>query len=232
MVRSLSDPSRVTPLNAFPSVAHPSMSPGGNMVAVGNWRGDRTVVWDVHSGRVITELLPGQRTVAVAFSPAAGLLVTGSSGEYRFWQTGTWTEVLKVKRPERFSNLPGKIAFSPDGSLVALVMDQTSIQLLECPGLTVIANLHLDEPQSVTGICFGPEGRRLFLSSAANQIHVWNFAPIATELSRFSIGLEFAMRNWTGGPARRPELRTVTQAVWPTGPLPTMEAASAAGNSH
>ena len=101
MVRSLSDPGHLLPLNAFPSVAHPSMSPQGNMVAVGNWRGDRTVVWDGQSGQVITELLPGQRTVAAAFSPDGSLLATGSSGEYRFWQTGTWTEVLKVNHVAR-----------------------------------------------------------------------------------------------------------------------------------
>ncbi len=232
MVRSLADRTRVLLLNAFPTAAHPSVSRRGGMVAVGNWRGDRTVVWDGHTGRVITELLAGERTVAVEFSPSGNLLATGSSGEYRFWETETWNEVLQVKRPDRFSNLPGKLAFSPDGNLVALVLDQNSIRVLESPTLKTIANLRLDDPQSVTGICFGAEGDRLFLSSAANRVHIWSFAPIAAELSRFSIGLDFTARNWAGGQGLGTAAGEVTRSSWSTDRFPSLESSSLVGRQQ
>ena len=80
--------------DAFPGMSDVEVSPEGAWVAGGNWRGDRTQVWNATTGTVAARLLPGTSSVNVRFSPDGKWLATGSSDDYRLWHTGSWEQAL------------------------------------------------------------------------------------------------------------------------------------------
>lgn len=189
----------------FPVVrgaALPSLSRDAKWLAFGNWRGLKTMVWDRESGETVAELLPGVGSVSVAFSPDASRLITGSAEEYRIWDTGTWSELARLNRPPRFSNLPGKMAFSEDGSWLALALDPYRIQILSGRSGDPVATLQVASPRLWTELRLTPGERRLFASSSDHSIHVWEISLLLTELDRIGLGPGTAGRQFTGLPRR------------------------------
>jgi WD40 repeat protein len=169
-------------------MASPSLAPAARRLAFGNWRGNRTLVLE-QGGRIVAELLPGETSVAVGFSPDGRLLVTGTAREYRIWETEGWREIRRVPRPLRFSNLPGVSAYSADGRWLALVMDQNRIDLMPADGARRLVSLKLPDPRLISQIRFSPDGRRLLAASSVNRIHVWELSRMVAELERLGLGV-------------------------------------------
>lgn len=138
-----------------PGMVSPSLAPAASRLGFGNWRGNRTWVLD-EGGRTVTELLPGETSVAVGFSPDGSLLVTGTAREYRIWETQGWREIRRLPRPLRFSNLPGVSAYSADGRWLAMVMDQNRLDLVTADGSRRLASLKLPEPRLISQVRFSP----------------------------------------------------------------------------
>ncbi|MEJ2146763.1 MAG: serine/threonine-protein kinase [Acidobacteriota bacterium] len=194
------DPGRSNPvpLAGFPGMAHPSLTLGGTLVAAGNWRGDRTVIWNGRNGQILRTLLPGKPAVGVAFSPDGRWLVTGSSEEYRLWDTSSWTNQMRIHRPSRFSHLPGLMAFSDDGRLLAVVIDNRTIGLYDPQRKRPVLALQLPDPQAFSALRFSGDGRCLGASTTARRIHVWDIKAILEALH--PLGLDFGLaEQWPGG---------------------------------
>jgi len=203
LLQSSRGDSAPTRLTGFPGVAHLSLTERGQMVAAGNWRGDRTVIWNGKGGEIIQELLPGQTSVGVLFSPDGQWLATGSIDEYRLWSTQSWTSLMQVRRPTRFSHLPGLMAFDDSGEHLAMVIDSQTIGVYSQTLRRLLFTLKLQEPQGFSSIRFSGDGGRLAASTTANRIHIWNLSNIFRELTLS--GLDFGLaEEWTGGPSSLP----------------------------
>jgi hypothetical protein len=174
-------------LDAFPGMSDVEVSPEGAWVAGGNWRGDRTQVWNATTGAVAARLLPGTSSVNVRFSPDGRWLATGSSDDYRLWHTGSWEQALVVPRPLRFSDLPGQLDFSQDSRLLALQIDQTHISAVHVPSGEVAWQIEMPEPQAITGLRFSGDGRRLAAATSTNQILVWDLDKLQEALRSLEI---------------------------------------------
>jgi serine/threonine protein kinase/WD40 repeat protein len=188
ILQDLEGGEEVRRLSYFPGMASPSLAPAARRLAFGNWRGNRTLVLE-QGGRIVAELLPGETSVAVGFSPDGRLLVTGTAREYRIWETEGWREIRRVPRPLRFSNLPGVSAYSADGRWLALVMDQNRIDLMPADGARRLVSLKLPDPRLISQIRFSPDGRRLLAASSVNRIHVWELSRMVAELERLGLGV-------------------------------------------
>jgi WD40 repeat protein len=175
-------------LPGFQGMARLDVSPGGEWIAMGNWRGNRTEVWDVRTGREVATLLPGTESVNVRFSPDGRWLATGSSHDYRLWRTGLWTEAMRFERPKRFSHLPGTMDFSGDAGLLALMMDQSAIRIVHVSSGAEIATLRLGDPQAVVELRFSSDARRLAAATSTNQILIWELDRIRRKLH--TLGLD------------------------------------------
>ena len=142
-------PSTLHVINGFAGLSMLSVSPGGRWIAAGNWRGNQTQVWEAGTGKIVADLLPDTESVNVLFSPRGKWLVTGTSRDYRIWSVDSWKEAARFDRPERFSNLPGIMAFSPDDSLVAAAMTQSRIQIFHMDTGKLLLTLEPPGPQSI-----------------------------------------------------------------------------------
>jgi eukaryotic-like serine/threonine-protein kinase len=183
----LKEPSRNRQLEASRGSSQLALSPGGEWVAAGHWRGNQVSVWNTQSGELGTSLLRGSSTASAIFSPDSKWLVTGTSQDYRLWSVPSWREASKIERPPRFSNLPGRMAISADGTILAAVMDQRSVRLFRIGSGDVVATFESDEPQSITALCFSPNRELFAAATHANQIQIWDLGRIRNELRRVKL---------------------------------------------
>jgi hypothetical protein len=139
-------------------------------------------IWETERGKLIKHLPLG--TVAGGtFSPdGRWLAVAGGEGS-RVLTVGTWEEGPAIPR--------GKMAFSPDGSLLAVDPFQGAIRLLD--PATGREKVRLEDPSQDTTLwlSFTPDGTRLVVvADDGHAIHVWDLKRIREELVRLGLDWE------------------------------------------
>ena len=157
-----------------------ALSPDGRWVAAGSRLGSEIKVWDRATGRLLAQLpdsTAGAANACVAFSPDGRWLVTGAQGEYRFWQTGSWRLGRTIPR-DRLEEMPGLIAFAPDGQSMAITPSPRSVQLIQTATGRALANLSAPDPHEIRGLCFSPDGSQLAVATDDPAIQIWDLRPI------------------------------------------------------
>lgn len=155
-------------------------------------------------------VLPGTRA-EVAFSPDGRWLVTGTTAEYSFWDVASLGEVDPPSAPVRqlardgSQPLAGRMAFSPDGEVLALARSAQQVQLVNPATGTELATLTAPESYLISWLCFSPDGTRLAVATESQVIQYWDLRLIRRQLA--VMGLDWEMPPYPGAtePAdRRP----------------------------
>lgn len=165
--------------------------------------------------------------------------LVGQSAPIRVWDAGGSEErLLEVTQP---TIRPGPLAVSPDGQTVAIGWDNGkfslhSIQgpelarLEHCPEVVPPESGSWTDNDSVTGIAFSPDGKRLATAGMDGQIHLWDTA------SRTRVGT-LQNPDWTTELAFTPDnSRLVTRhaggiSVWDVAGETIVQSFSESGNS-
>ena len=147
-------------------------------------------VWNVRTGELAKEF-EGASAYA-SFSPDDKQLIISRHSDFSFYEVGSWR--LTRKLPREFCPYPGYVAYSPDGSIMALELSDAVISLVDSVTGRTLAKLedpHHDRPRW-TG--FTPDGRRLVVvAHYAKTIHV-------LELGRIRQQLEATGLDWDPSP--------------------------------
>jgi WD40 repeat protein len=152
IVRTLAEPGSDLILGPHPRVASIGLSPDGRWVASGTWQGEGVKVWDTtHGGKLAWERSGG--SAEVKFSPDGHWLLTAVEGEefYRFWRVGSWQAGHRIPK----MNAVGRMAFSPDGTLVAVRNPPEIVRLVHVPTERELGRLEAPHPASPV---VGPAG--------------------------------------------------------------------------
>ncbi|KAA3605470.1 MAG: hypothetical protein DWQ01_19305 [Planctomycetota bacterium] len=175
------------------------LSADGKWLGIGAWRGAGTIVWalkdaekasdgPLSEGAVIAERATSfhldESTLSLEFGPKAKYLAVGRPEAYHLYRMEDWQEVWQSRRPSPFSELPGSMAFSPDGRFLAVNYDQQRVQVLEVATGTSLGLLQAPDWTPLTRLRFGPEGRFLVAGTSANRIQRWNLVSAWEELHR------------------------------------------------
>src|SRR5262249_49172087 len=153
--------------------------------ASGSWHGERVRVWDLDTG-AHHDLLEENRMATVCFSGDDRWLVTGAIHEFCFWETGSWQLRRCVSREG--ASVPGAIAFAPSGGIVALPTAPSQIRFYDSNSFEELCRLELPNGEYVNSMAFLPDGSGFVaISSAADHIHVWDFALIRRQLARLHL---------------------------------------------
>ncbi len=173
-------------LGPHPHVSFISMSPDGKWVATGHWKGAGMKVWNAREGKPVKDF-PAAEAVNVCFSPDGHWLVAGTATEYSFWEVGSWRCVHRV--PRNRATLPGRMAFSPDGALLAITSSNQIVQLLDPVTAEEVATLASPDSLLISWLCFSRDGSRLAVAAENQGVQLWDLRRIREELA--TIGLDW-----------------------------------------
>ncbi len=227
LVLSLNPGSQKMRLGPHRHVSFISMSPDGKWVATGHWTGSGLKIWDAREGNLVKEL-PSDEAVNVCFSPDGHWLVTGTTKDYSFWEVGSWRCVHRVPRDR--ATLSGRMAFTPDGSLLAITSSNRIVQLLDPATAEEVATLTNPDPQMISWLCFSRDGSRLAVGAENHVLQLWDLRRIREELA--PMGLDWRQAAY---PPRQPradflpirlKTRTPEQYSFEAEDLPILETAN------
>ncbi len=167
-------------------IAHPlpvwsaALNPSAQVLLTGSVE-RRARFFDVATGTLLDKPLEHEGTVrAVAFSPDGRLAVTGSagnaaSGEYSYAAARLWEvmpEPVTAKLSLHVERL-GKMAFSPDGSILAVGTLDGTIRLWDVATARPLApSFH--QTGEVDAIAFSPNGQRLASGCYTKPAQIWD----------------------------------------------------------
>ena len=114
------------------------------------------------------------------------VLAVSTSVEYRFWQVGSWLSLLRLAR-EPGDDVPGAMAFSPDGKLFAGTYNRNVVHLYDAYTGDQLASFEPIGAQEVTALAFDPHGGRLAVCEGPSAVRVWDLQEIRNELARIGL---------------------------------------------
>jgi serine/threonine protein kinase/WD40 repeat protein len=170
----------------------PVASPDGRWVAAGCWHGMETRVWDARTRAIAHKIVyPITAACRVLFSPDSRLLVAGTGSEYRALEhvgpeVTAWRTVWVIPR-DNAGGLPGVMAFSPDGRLLAVAHSPLVVKLYRADTAEEVAALPAPDPHILGSLAFSPDGTRLVAGTEANRLFAWDLRAIRGELARLGL---------------------------------------------
>jgi WD40 repeat protein len=167
-------------LKGQPNVNLAAITPDGKLLATGTWGGKGVRVWEADTGKRITDL-PAPGSANVAFSPDGRSLATSTAETIQLWDTQTWQPRFTVHRET--AELPARLVFSPDASVLAVTRTRTETSLLDPKSGGEVARL----PTSGGPLCFSKAGDLLVTEAESGTVQVWDLKRIREQLAEMGL---------------------------------------------
>ena len=152
-------------------------SPDGRLLAAGSQGYVR--VWDAATGELRHELDAGRAGIvwSVAFSAdgrllAAGTGIGGTSGRVRLWDAASGRPARTLDEPHRYDV---RVAFAPDGRLLATSGDDGTIRLSD-PATGAEHACLRGHSRPLRSLAFSPDGRALLSAGHDHTLRLWDVA--------------------------------------------------------
>jgi len=134
---------------------------------------DRTVsIWRVSDGALLRRVV--ERTdevLSLAVSPDERLVAVGSYGAAWVWEAKA--DLLTLLDSQEYpGSYVNSLAFSPDGTLLALALSDETVWLRRVPGGETVLRLG-GHAGKVLSLAFSPDGRYLATGSEDNTLDLW-----------------------------------------------------------
>jgi WD40 repeat protein len=177
-------------VGASHQVSYTAVSPDGELVATGPWRGSSGVqVWRANDGTKVADL-PAPDTAGAAFTPdGRRVLVLGSDGVYRVHAVGTWEKLFERGDPAAGFTRGHRMAFHPDGRTVAFAHDRAAVRLTDLDAGTESVTLPYPDSHNLAAYEFSPDGRYVAAVTVRGAVQVWDLAELSARLR--ALGLDW-----------------------------------------
>jgi len=174
-------------LGPMTNVGEVAVSPDGRWVVTGT-HVERTVrLWDVAGRKLIQATVTGPAPRGLFSADGRWLAVTGGSG-FQLFETGHWKPAPALPLPAGRPTL-GIGAFSPDGRILALVVDRFTLHLIDMRNFESIGILRPPGATQLLGLAFSADGSQLAAVGPEARVAVWNLRELQRSAGEF--GLEW-----------------------------------------
>ena len=165
-------------------------SPDGTWLVGTCWAGRGIRIWNLQEPDGLpVDLLEEQSVVNAAFSRDGRWLLTGTRTAYQFWDTDDWEENLSKRIGRKVVGGRGVMAFHPKEKILAVSLDETSVQLIDLTNDEILVELRPPNPTSLMQLEFSADGTQLAALTAIHDTFVWNLSRLRRELS--AMGLDW-----------------------------------------
>lgn len=173
-------------LGQHPGASSVAISRDARWLATGTWKGRGVKVWNIPERRLEHEFT-NMATATVEFSENGRWSATGSRS-FQVWDTVTWREVYQVERPDPDTEWSW-MTFSPDSRLLAVVLDNRDVRLVEAATGQVLANLEAPDRPRLMRLRFTPDSAKLVALQNDRGLQVWDLRILRAELA--AMGLDW-----------------------------------------
>lgn len=148
-----------------------ALSANGLVLASSSQIGNRIILWEVHTGKLLRELVGHKSTVwTLAFSLDGYLLASGSGDTtVRLWdtETGQVSSLLEGCRKDVFC-----VAMSPDGKLLATASAEPRVRVWDVDSGHRLASIESGH-KWIRDLAFSPRQELLAGASDDGHVYVW-----------------------------------------------------------
>ena len=152
------------------------LSSDGRFLATG--QDERVVIWDVERGAQLQDLsVPVTQKNCLKFSPDNSQFAVATEDGLtgcRVWNTSTWSLIGEITR---HADAIRRLAYSPDGELLATASRDNSIGIWETKSFSNVALLK-GHSGIVNCVDFAPNGRQLLSASQDYTVVIWNVSDL------------------------------------------------------
>jgi signal transduction histidine kinase len=173
-----------------------ALSPDRQWVAASPWAKFGVRLWNARTGEKVRDF-PFSESIFVAFTPDSRWLVTGAGDEFCFWDLKTGKPGPRIPRHDT-AEFQGPLSFSPDGTLLAVAISRTVVELLDAATFEPLVLLQTPKPQMISWIAFSPSSRQLAVATSTPFIQLWDLVALRGELAL--LGLDWNSRTPAAGP--------------------------------
>ncbi|NJP90796.1 protein kinase [Nonomuraea sp. FMUSA5-5] len=159
--------------DALPAAEAVAFSPDGRLLATHSSREAEAHVWDVASRRQVASLeahLSPSGISHLAFSPDGKRLVT-SSHALRLWDVATWRPIGKPLMNRQIGGI--RVAFSPDGSVLATTSDGGRARLWDVATREELNPKLAGHTIGLYSVAFSPDGK-LLAAGGLDGLRLWS----------------------------------------------------------
>jgi eukaryotic-like serine/threonine-protein kinase len=189
LVSSIERPGDAEHLQGNSGAIFLAASPDGRWAATGGRGGTPVRIWDLRAKTMVRELRISE--TRLAFSPDSRWLVIGSPAAYEFFEMETWKAGPRFDRDH--AHLPGPMAFSSDGRLLAIAYSGRDVRVLDTATLAPLATLTSPEAQLISCMAFSTRSDFLAVGTENRVIQLWDLRKSRHELAGLGIPLAGAL---------------------------------------
>jgi serine/threonine protein kinase/WD40 repeat protein len=182
LVVGLDRASEPVQLKGHTSMSRIAISPDGQWIVTGTWRGSGVKLWNAQTGQEVRDLFADADSATVAFSPDGRWLVAGANDMYRFWEVGPWKHVRDIA-----GSFPYSMAFTADGRMMAISQSRQVVRLVDPDTGQQRATLESPSLQLMSWLTFTPDGSQLAVACATHVIHLWDLGRIREQLAAIEL---------------------------------------------
>ena len=172
------------PRLAHSRVAYVALSQDSQWVATSGWHSGRVRLWSARTGEVVQKWDLGIGS-KVFFTPDSRELIIARSEEFIFHDTQTLDVTRRLPRAPGL--YPGHVAFTADGTLMAMELTPGIIELKAVATAQTVARLENPRGDISTWMAFTPDSQLVVAAQYANLISRWDLPACRVRLKAMNL---------------------------------------------
>jgi WD40 repeat protein/predicted Ser/Thr protein kinase len=171
-------------------------APDAIVAAVGNearWTATRDLgasLVCIRSFSNVTQPITFELSAAItSFSADGKWLLASSVQEHRFMELPGGAQKYSAVAGGNIFRTPSAAAWSPDGTVAAIVKAPGQIELIHAGTWEHVVTLTSPQPMTLASLTFSPNQRFIAAATGADQIDLWDLEEIRSEIAAFHLSL-------------------------------------------